>query len=261
MENKPLTILTISLDIVWESPSENVEKLHQILSQISGADIIVLPEMWNTGFTNNIQLGESMDGPSLSFLKKWAQKLDIAIAGSMMIKDQEGFFNRWFFCKPDGEIETYDKRHLFSLSGENLNFQKGTKPLIVKYKGWKILAQVCYDLRFPVWMRQKKDYYYDLILLVANWPEKRSYPWKQLGIARAIENQAFVVCVNRTGIDGDGLSYDGAPSYVLDALGESILPRDQQREYVKYDLNKESLEKIRNSFPFLQDSDEFWVVS
>ncbi len=242
----------------WEDKQANLAHLDEVLSQIGETDLIVLPEMFNTGFSMNpSKLAEEMtDSKSLNWLKEQAAQNSAAIYTSFIVKENDHFFNRGIFMLPSGEFFKYDKRQLFSLAGEDGVFSGGKERVVVQYKGWKILLQICYDLRFPEIQRNQLDAAqnpeYDLMLTVANWPKSRSLHWKTLLTARAIENQCYVVGANRVGTDGKGLEYSG-DSAIVDALGNKTSSKEGQDEVLSSELNKEKLIQIRTQIPFLKD--------
>ncbi len=242
-----LKIQYIEFDIFWEQPQKNRQFLEEKIKEIPDEiDLIVLPEMFTTGFTWNTTFAESMQGDTVKWLQKIAGFKKVAIAGSISIKEKDKFYNRLLFVFPSGEIQYYDKRHLFSLSEERNIYQRGETLLEVSYKGWKIRPMICYDLRFPVWSRNTTQY--DVLLYVANWPQSREMHWKTLLRARAIENQCYVIGVNRVGEDGNQWAYSGK-SVVYDAFGKRI--DDNQKAL----LSKKDLQQIRTRYPFLEDRD------
>jgi len=259
-------ITIIQSDLVWENKDENLKRFSQKINSITEkTDVIVLPEMFTTGFAvNRIQLAEEQEGEGLLWMKQMAKNKNAAIVGSIAIKEQQHFYNRLYWVNPDGNFFTYDKRHLFRMAGENNYFDAGTKKLIVEYKGWKFCPLICYDLRFPVWSRNvwniaNGNYMpdYDILLFVANWPEVRSYPWKQLLIARAIENQCYVVGVNRVGKDGNNFDHSG-DSAIINPRGEiitTVLPHEEKNETVA--INRNYLEEFKKVFPVGSDADRF----
>lgn len=243
---------------------ENIEKnLQNIGLRLSGGvrektDLIVLPEMFNTGFTMRAEeLAEDMDGKTMQWIKKTAASYDCVVTGSLMIKEDGKFYNRMVWVKPDGQCQYYDKHHLFGLGDEDKSFSPGTEPVIVELKGWKIRLAVCYDLRFPVWLRNKNSAY-DILLLVASWPDKRSSHWRTLIHARAIENQSYVIGVNRVGHDGNQIYHSGH-SMCIDPLGNTVYYKPEDEDLYTFSINYTELEKIRRQFPFLKDSDDFEI--
>jgi omega-amidase len=251
---KDLQIAIIELDIVWENPIANHTLLEIEFKKYTDCDLIVLPEMFTTGFTQNTAVAEKMNGSSIQFLQNWATQLQCAIAGSLLIEENNRFYNRFVFVYPDGKLEYYDKNHLFTYANEHEKIEPGKNQKIINYLGWKINLLVCYDLRFPVWCRNTPDNFYDLTLIVANWPQSRIFAWETLLTARAIENQAYFIGVNRVGKDGKNLTYNGN-SKVVDALGENI--EKQNKTYI---LSHENLEKTRQDFPFLKDQNQFNIL-
>ncbi len=256
MTNNYLNIAAIQTDLVWEDTKTNLAHLGEIILNLSREiDIVVLPEMFATGFSMNVELcAETMGGVTMEWLKKLAQETGIVIAGSLMIREEELFYNRFVFMKPDGSFETYNKRHLFRMGEENLHFTAGTERKVFEYKSFRILPQVCYDLRFPVFARNRGDY--DLMINCANWPAPRQHVWGILLKARAIENQAFVVGVNRIGKDANGINYAGG-SVILDAKGAVLSSAEKGQQVITAKLSKQSLLNFRSRFPVSGDADLF----
>ncbi|MGJ8743315.1 amidohydrolase [Polaribacter sp.] len=258
MQNK-LKIVGIQADLVWENATENIAFLEtQIHSFPADIDLIVLPEMFTTGFTMNAtKVAEKMNGISVTWMQKIAQQKQLAIVGSLVIVDEEKYYNRLVFVHPSGDIETYNKRHSFSLAGENNVYTSGTEKLIITYKGWKICPLICYDLRFPVWARNTQNY--DLLIYIANWPVNRIHAWIALLKARAIENMSYVIGVNRTGKDANNYHYSGN-SLTLDFLGEEIahLPKNKVG-IITATLDKNEQQKTREKLGFLNDKDDFKI--
>lgn len=257
--NTNLIISIIQPDLVWENAGANRELFSKKIEAISSeTDLIVLPEMFSTGFSMNAKdLAEPPLGESLKWMQKMAAKKNMAITGSLIISENGKYYNRLYFVFPDGTFQHYDKRHTFTLANEHKTYASGTKKLIVEYKGWKICPLVCYDLRFPVWSRNTENY--DLLLYVANWPAPRTFAWDTLLKARAIENLCYCIGVNRIGKDGNGLSYLGH-SAVYDPLGKQISTHDWEKEFQQEILMERSyLEETRNNLKFLQDRDSFTV--
>lgn len=264
MKNQ-LSVAVLQSDICWHEPSKNREMFeNQITCIESVIDLIILPEMFTTGFTMEAaQNAETMQGESIQWMKKMAVEKEAAITGSIIIEENNQYFNRLIWIHKDGTLHYYDKKHLFGLAGEHLNYTPGVEPLIVDLEGWKIRPAICYDLRFPVWLRnkfnpQKNEYDYDLLIVVANWPTKRISAWKTLLQARAIENQAFVVGLNRIGTDGNNHHYSG-DSAVYNELGETLYLKADIADIGVVTLNKESLTNTRNHLPFLADADSFAI--
>lgn len=224
-------------------------------------EIVILPEMFTTGFSMRPELlAETIDGETMKWMQRVAAENKIILTGSVIIEENGKFFNRLIWMLPNGEYGVYDKRHLFAYANEHAHYSSGNKKLIASVKGWKINLQICYDLRFPVWARQdfQSENKYDLLINVANWPAKRSVAWQTLLRARAIENQCFVVGVNRTGEDGSRIYYNGN-STIIDPLGEIIYEKNKGEDVFTYTLQKEKITEIRNQFPFWQDADSFII--
>jgi predicted amidohydrolase len=255
-----LKVALIQSVLVWEDPEENrknfEEKINEISKQI---DLIVLPEMFTTGFTMNAsEFAETMNGKSVKWMQKIAIEKNTAITGSLIIQDTKKFYNRLVFVHPDGTIETYDKRHAFTLAEEHKVYTTGTKKLIVNYKGWKICPLICYDLRFPVWARNVENY--DLLLYVANWPKPRIMAWDTLLKARAIENMCYSIGVNRVGTDAMEHEYCGHSS-VYDILGSNITPIRPNKEHTEIvTLERNHINFYRNKLKFLDDKDQFSLI-
>lgn len=258
-----LKIAILQTKLFWESPIENLQLIENELKRTTTSfDLLVLPEMFSTGFSMNTSFAEQMDGEIIERMKSWASEFNCVISGSLMISEEGSFFNRFLWVTPEGEVSFYDKRHLFSMAKEHLAYLPGETTQVFNLNGWKIFPQVCYDLRFPVWSRnmlQNNELNYDVLIYVANWPEKRSFAWKSLLVARAIENQSFVVGVNRIGEDGNGIAYSG-DSVVLDYFGNqisSIKASEQGLEIVE--LDKSDLVNYRELFPAYKDADSFII--
>lgn len=245
----------IQFDIEWENPKANQMRIDRLLNLKKPGDIIVLPEMWSTGFTMSHKgLSENMNGPGVNQMQEWANRHDALVIGSLIIREDDRTFNRCIMCQPDGSLEWYDKRHLFSFASENQHYSPGKEAKIIEYKGWKIMPQICYDLRFPVFSRYSQQTNYDLLIYVANWPARRVHAWSRLLTARAIENQAYCIGVNRTGLDGNSVYYNGCTKFI-DFAGNDIviLPGGEFHETVQ--LSMDSLKNFRKKFPFLADRD------
>ena len=253
-----IRIYIVQTDIVWENKQENLRLLYEKLQSLRGTtEIVVLPEMFSTGFSMQSKiLAEPNSGETITTLKRWTSQLQLAICGSYIATDNGQFYNRAFFLTPKGEEFYYDKRHLFRMGREAEHFSAGDKRLIIPYRGWNIRLLVCYDLRFPVWSRNINNGY-DLLIYVANWPVARRLAWDTLLRARALENQCYVCGVNRTGTDGYHLEYNGG-SKVYSAYGEEVasLP-DGQEGMATVTLNMASLNQFREKFPVWKDADEF----
>lgn len=256
-----LKITTFQAYLYWENTEKNLKNLSLRLGAIrENTDLIILPEMFNTGFTMNPgNLAEDADGPTIKWMHEHAKKYNCVITGSMAFKEGDRFYNRLIWMRPDGTFEHYDKRHLFTPGGEDKVYSAGTKRLVVELNGWKINLAICYDLRFPVWLRNV-NYEYDILLLVANWPDKRSMHWKMLIPARAIENQSFVVAVNRVGHDGKEV-YHAGDSMCIDPEGKTIYYKPEDQDLYTFSINKESLEKVRSLMPYNHQADTFTIES
>ncbi|MFD2517174.1 amidohydrolase [Salinimicrobium flavum] len=249
----------LQAELVWEDPEANKEYFQKEINSLSqDVDLIILPEMFTTGFSMNAEkLAEEHQGPSFRWMQKMASEKDAAITGSIITSEKGHFYNRLYFVFPDGTSQKYDKRHTFTLAGENEVYASGSAKLIVTYKDWKICPLVCYDLRFPVWSRNTEDY--DLLLFVANWPAPRVHAWDVLLQARAIENMSYCIGVNRVGRDGKDLDYVGH-SAVYDSLGKQVSPKQFETVFTKeVVLEKDHLKQTRTQLRFLQDRDSFTV--
>jgi len=251
----------IQSHLAWENPVQNrvsfEQKIHSIDKKV---DLILLPEMFTTGFTMNaVEYAEAMDGETVQWMKKMAKSKQSAIAGSLIIRESDCLYNRFLFVEPSGEIHQYDKHQLFTLAKEQEVFTAGSEEVIINYQGWKIKPQICYDLRFPVWARNTSEY--DLLLYVASWPKLRVNAWDTLLKARAIENMCYCIGVNRVGLDGVGFEYNGH-SQVYDVLGEPLLEDDLiEKEVVLFaSLSKDHIIETRNKLPFLADADRFTLL-
>jgi len=256
-----LAISTIQTSLLWEEKSANLHMLEQKIASIEEkTEIVVLPEMFSTGFSMNPSLlAEKMDGETIQWMQRVSRENGIILTGSVIIEEEGKFYNRLIWMLPNGQYGHYDKRHLFAYAGEDEKYSGGNKRLIASVKGWKINLQVCYDLRFPVWSRQqiKEDgAEYDLLIYVANWPERRSHAWKTLLCARAIENQCYVIGVNRVGRDGNNIYHSGN-SLVIDPLGQVLYHMADEEDVFTITLQKEKLEEVREKFPFWKDADSF----
>jgi predicted amidohydrolase len=248
-----LRIALIQTNLHWENISENLNVFDRKIETIEAVDLIILPEMFSTAFSMNTSLAETMDGGAVDWMRKKASEKNCVLTGSLMIQENENFYNRLIWMRADGTFETYDKRHLFSLSKEPKIFTAGENRLQVNLKGWEICPLICYDLRFPVWSRNRMPYY-DVLLYVANWPERRNMAWKTLLQARAIENQSYVIGVNRTGNDGAAVYHSG-DSMVIDTLGNVLYHQTDDEAIYTFTLNYEELQKTRTQLPFLKDAD------
>lgn len=253
-----LTFTLVQTNLFWEDKKANLLMLEdKILNLKEKTQIVILPEMFSTGFSMQPKLlAESMDGETIDWMKKIASTKKIIITGSLIIEENGSFYNRLIWMMPNGQMGYYDKRHCFAYGGEDQHYTAGKTKTIAQVNGWKINLQICYDLRFPVWSRQQKNNLYDVLIYVANWPEKRSYAWKSLLVARAIENQCYVIGVNRIGNDGNDINHSGA-SMVINPLGEVLYQKEHVDDLFTITLDKQTLEDIRNKFPFWKDADDF----
>lgn len=248
----------IQAPLVWENAEANKAYFTEQISALEDTThLIVLPEMFTTGFSMNAtSLAENMDGETTNWLKQQAEQSNAAICGSLIIQENGNYYNRFVFARPNGTIETYDKRHLFTLANEQRAYTAGTERKIIHYRDWKICPMICYDLRFPVWSRNVEGY--DLLIYVANFPAKRAHAWKSLLLARAIENQCYVVGVNRIGTDGNDIPYNG-DSVVLDYNGQILF--HAKNETITQTVRLDYLRKanFRDRFQFLEDRDQFEI--
>ncbi|WP_413999573.1 amidohydrolase [Flavobacterium sp. W1B] len=251
-----MQVILIQAPLVWENSKFNRDYFEEKINSISSAvDLIVLPEMFTTGFTMNPSaVAETMEGETALWMQSLAKAKNSAITGSIVIEENGNFYNRMLFVFPSGEIQYYDKRHLFTLAGENKVYTAGTKKVIIEYLEWKICLLVCYDLRFPVFSRNIEDY--DLMLYVASWPKIRTNAWDALLKARAIENMSYVIGVNRTGVDENGHVYIGH-SQVVDYLGDYIVEPQEADAVLTATLDRSKLIEVRKKLGFLNDKDTF----
>lgn len=248
----------IQTPLVWEEPGANRRHLAKLLAKADQADLILLPEMFTTGFSMQAEmLAEEAAGPTLTWLQEQAALHHCAISGSVMVKENGAYFNRLYFVYPNGDFKQYDKRHLFTLAGEQNVYTAGSEKLVLEYKGWRINPQICYDLRFPVWCRNTEDF--DLQFFVANWPERRSEAWIALLKARAIENQCYLAGLNRLGEDGNGIYHSG-DSAIHDPMGTKLSETEAHVETVEVvELYYSQLKRLREKFGFLKDRDAFEI--
>jgi len=264
-----LIVTTIQTNLHWEDKTANLKMLEKKINGIKEkTEIVVLPEMFSTGFSMRPeQLAETMDGESVQWMKKMAAAKKIILTGSLIISETAGgndqirYYNRLVWMLPNGQHGIYDKRHRFGYAGEDEQFTAGSKRLIASVKGWKINLLICYDLRFPVWARQTSSAApeYDVLIYVANWPDRRVHAWKTLLQARAIENQCYVVGVNRVGNDGNNIHYSGE-SMVVDPMGDVLYTKKEEEDIFTMMLDKEHLNSIRERLPFWKDADHFKIV-
>jgi omega-amidase len=256
-----LVIAIVQTSLTWEDIKANLSAFDSKLSPLADrTDLIILPEMFTTGFTMNAAgFAEPVDGPSVEWLRKKSALFNVDITGSLIIREEGLYYNRLFWAKPNGELFHYDKRHLFRMAGEDDVYAAGKQNITVEVKGWKVRPLICYDLRFPVWSRNKGGAEYDLLLLVANWPKRRTEHWKALLTARAIENQAYVAGVNRIGRDGNDIPYSG-DSMIVDPLGK--VSADLRGKDVVHTerLSGAIMENFREKFPAWKDGDQFEIM-
>jgi omega-amidase len=254
-----MKIAIIQTSLLWENPLENRSHLSQKINGfMEEVDLIVLPEMFSTGFTMNPKaVAETMEGETIAWLKHLAKAKNCAITGSLVIRENGKFYNRLVFVFPNGDVQHYDKRHLFTLAGEEKVYSKGENRLIVEYKGWRICPLICYDLRFPVFSRNNENY--DLLLYVANWPKIRINAWDILLKARAVENMSYVIGVNRIGTDNNNHEHNGH-SQVIDFMGNELLEPQETENVFIVTLDKKQLDKNRKKFGFLNDQDAFKLL-
>lgn len=255
---KDIRVTIVQSDIVWHNISANIKAFDQKIESIDQpTDLIILPEMFTTGFSMSAPIyAEAMDGSSVAWMRQKARGQDAAVMGSLIIREGGSYYNRLICMYPDGTYDKYDKRHLFAMAHEDEYYSQGQELLIFSYRGWKICPLVCYDLRFPVWSRNV-DLAYDLLIYIASWPNKRAYDWNTLLKARAIENQSYVIGVNRVGTDGNGHEYNG-DSCVIDPGWRKTLFHHEQSEIVHTSiLSKNQLSEVREKLPFSRDADQF----
>jgi omega-amidase len=260
-----LSITLIQTDLFWENPTANLANLEEKIAQISEpTDLIILPEMFNTGFTMNVKaVAEPMNLTTFKWMKQQAKKTNAVVTGSYIVKEENHYYNRLIWMRPDGTYETYDKRHLFRMGGEHESFSGGNKQLIVELKGWRICPLICYDLRFPIWSRQRvtksSTLAYDLLIYVANWPAVRSKVWDTLLQARAIENLSYCIGVNRVGEDGMGLNYSGNTT-IIDFKGNHLFYQQDTEIVTTQMLCMSDLMDFRTKFPAFLDADAFEII-
>ena len=265
-----LSFTLIQTQLHWEDKTANLQMLEQKINSIQEkTNVVVLPEMFSTGFSMKPeQLAETMEGPTIEWMKKVAATKKIILTGSVIIEENGNYFNRLIWMLPNGQYGVYDKRHLFAYGEEDKHYSAGTQRLIASVNGWKINLQVCYDLRFPVWSRQAPSppgegrgeaFEYDVLVYVANWPERRNVAWKSLLRARAIENQCYVIGVNRVGNDGNNIYHSG-DSMVIDPLGEILYHKADEEDVFTIALSQERLKEAREKFQFWRDADAFQIL-
>ncbi|HLO81231.1 MAG TPA: nitrilase family protein [Chitinophagaceae bacterium] len=280
-----LSVSLIQANLVWEDKASNLKMFGEKISALGPTEIVVLPEMFSTGFSMRPEtLAETMDGETVTWMKRIAASKKLIITGSLIIEEDGNYYNRLIWMLPNQQYGYYDKRHLFAYAGEHEHYAAGSKRLIASVNGWKLNLQVCYDLRFPVWARQKntpilslededdKEFggpqyvgqspetpEYDVLVYVANWPERRAHAWKTLLQARAIENQCYVVGVNRVGNDGNDIYHSG-DSMIVDPMGEVLYTQSKEEFVYTATLDRKKLDDIRAKLPFLKDGDSFLIV-
>ena len=274
-----LNLTLIQTNLYWEDKEANLLLLEDKINSIKeSTQVAVLPEMFSTGFSMKPEeLAEYMDGKTMHWLRKMANDKKLIVTGSLIIEEKGKYYNRLIWMLPNGQYGQYDKRHLFAYADEDKHYTAGNQRLIASVNGWKINLMVCYDLRFPVWARQTSSPYgeetpsalggevgrgleYDVLIYVANWPERRSIAWKTLLVARAIENQCYVIGVNRVGKDGHDIYHSG-DSMVVDPLGEILYHKADEEGVFTISLEKEHLEKVREKLPFWRDADRFLLLT
>jgi len=253
---RPLNVTIVQSELHWHDAPENRDMFARLIARIEEpTDLIVLPEMFTTGFTMEAaSQAEPMDGPSVNWMRDTAVAAGAAVCGSLVIRDGQHFYNRFICALPGGTLHTYDKRHLFRLAGEHEPYSPGDERIVFELHGWRICPMICYDLRFPVWSRNRDSY--DLLLYVANWPNRRHLAWETLTHARAIENLAYVAAVNRVGEDGNDLPYSGG-SAIIDYLGQDLANLGDATGFATAELDYDALLKFRDRFPFHADADAF----
>ncbi len=258
-----LTVSLIQTPLHWEDKAANLQMLEEKINSIEKAELVVLPEMFSTGFSMQPRLlAETMYGYTVQWMQRMAAEKKIILTGSVIIEEEGLYYNRLIWMLPNGQFGYYDKRHLFAYANEDQHYAAGSKRLIASAKGFRIHLQVCYDLRFPVWARQQpqenNEAEYDVLIYVANWPERRSHAWRTLLQARAIENQCYVIGVNRVGEDGNGIYHSGN-SMVVDAMGEVLFEKAHEPTIHTITLSKDALNEVRSKLPFLKDRDSFRI--
>lgn len=259
-----LTVSLIQANLHWEDVAANLAMFDQKINSIQErTEVIILPEMFSTGFSmQSERLAQTMDGSAVQWMKQKAKEKNVIITGSLIIEEGGEYFNRLIWMLPNGTFGIYNKRHLFGFAGEQDHYTAGDKRLIAQVKGWKINLTVCYDLRFPVWSRnsilENGEPAYDVLVNVANWPERRNTPWRALLQARAIENQSYMIGVNRVGNDGNNIYHSGDSS-LIDPIGEIIYHKAHDEDVFTYTLSRNHLNDLRAKFPFMKDADRFII--
>ena len=253
-----LNVSIIQDELDWQDPAANRVRYAGHIGSLPETDLVVLPEMFSTGFSMEAKgIHESMDGQTVQWMREQAAQKNAVLTGSLIIEDGEDFKNRMIWAAPGGDVTIYDKRHLFRFGKEHINYTAGDDRVIVELKGWRLALFICYDLRFPVWCRNRGDY--DVAVYVANWPGARQYAWDTLLKARAIENQAYVIGVNRIGSDGIGQDFSGG-TVVHDCKGQPLVDCQDKRMNATVTLSKEEQQKFREKFPAALDADDFSIV-
>lgn len=260
-----LTVSLIQANLHWEDISANLAMFDQKIDAIKErTEVILLPEMFSTGFSMQPEkLAEKMDGSAVQWMKQKAKQKNAIIGGSLIIEEDGEYYNRFIWMLPNGQYGVYNKRHRFGFAGEDNHYAAGEKRIIAQVKGWKICLTICYDLRFPVWSRNtiKEDGQpeYDVLVNVANWPERRNVPWRALLQARAIENQCYMIGVNRVGNDGNDIYHSGDSS-IIDPVGEIVYHKAHDEDVFTYTLSRQHLTELRGKFPFMKDADKFMIL-
>jgi len=254
-----LRVTLVQSRLQWHDADANRKRFALQLAKLAGkTDLVVLPEMFTTGFTMDApRYAESMDGPSIEWMRGQAHSLGATVTGSMIIEEKGSFYNRLIWMSPDGAYRCYDKRHLFRMANEHHHYAAGNHRLIVELNGWRVCPLVCYDLRFPVWSRNRDDY--DLLIYVANWPKRRSHHWRTLLLARAIENLSYVAAINRVGADGNEIDYSG-DSAIISPMGERLATLAESEAVVTLALSEQALNHYRERFPAGRDADDFTLA-
>lgn len=254
-----LKVTLVQSDIVWQQLEENLKRYTVQMAPLKGqTDLVILPEMFTTGFSMAAaDLAENMDGPTVSWMREQASALEAATCGSLIIEENGQYYNRFVFAAPDGSLHTYDKRHLFAMAGEHEVYTAGAERVVLEYMGWRICPLICYDLRFPVWSRN--DHAYDLLIYVANWPDRRAYDWQIQVRSRAIENQCYVAAVNRVGTDGNGLDYKGNSCVIDPGWRHTLMEMSYVEGVQTASLSAGHLKEVRGKLPFLKDQGKFLI--
>jgi len=254
---RDLTLALLQQPLVWHEREANLAHFEALLEALDAVDLVVLPEMFTTGFTMASAEQAEADGATLRWLQQQAARHRCALAGSVAVRADDGrCYNRFYLVSATAAVQQYDKRHLFAMAGEHESYTAGNQRLTVELSGWRISPQICYDLRFPVWSRNQAANPYDLLLYVANWPDQRRLHWRSLLQARAIENQCWCVGVNRVGTDGNGVNYAG-DSLIIDPLGNIVADAAAQTTVLRHTLCADTLQQVRSQLPFLRDADTF----